>query len=103
METNSRNKKTLNAKESLPIIFILMISAFLNIFMVWAQGFANKYYAAGVYSMGQNLHAFFFNSFDSIGFVTIDKPPLGFWIQVLSTKIFGFSGFALVLPQAIAS
>ncbi|MEX1377132.1 MAG: glycosyltransferase family 39 protein, partial [Eubacteriales bacterium] len=32
-----------------------------------------------------------------------DKPPLGFWIQVLSTKIFGFSGFALVLPQAIAS
>ena len=103
MELNNKKKAVFRIKENVPIILILAVSAFLNIFMVWAQGFENKYYAAGVYSMGQNWHAFFFNSFDSIGFVTIDKPPLGFWIQVLSTKIFGFNGLALVLPQAIAS
>ncbi len=51
--------------------------------------------------MGQNLHAFLFNSLDSVGYVTIDKPPLGFWIQVIFTKIFGFSGWVLVLPEAL--
>ena len=89
-------------KENLPIAFILLVSAFLYIWRIWGSGFANSYYAAGVYSMGQSLHAFFFNSLDSVGFVTIDKPPLGFWIQTLFTKVFGFSGAVLVLPEAIA-
>lgn len=47
-------------------------------------------------------HNFFFNSFDPAGFVTIDKPPLGFWFQVASVKVFGFSGVALLIPQALA-
>ena len=89
-------------KRRVPIILILILSAFLYAWRIWGVGFSNAYYAAGVYSMGQNLHAFFFNSLDSAGFVTIDKPPLGFWIQVLLTKIFGFSGWVLVLPEAIA-
>lgn len=90
-------------KNNIPILIILFVSAFLNIFNIWEAGLANKYYAAGVYSMGQNLHAFFFNSIDSIGFITIDKPPLGLWIQVIFTKLFGFSGTVMILPQAIAS
>lgn len=52
--------------------------------------------------MGQNLHAFFYNSIDSVGFMSIDKPPLGLWIQVLFTKVFGLSGLVVLLPQAIA-
>ena len=75
---------------------------FIYIWKIWGEGFANQYYAAGVYSMGQNLNAFFFNSLDSAGFVTIDKPPLGFWIQVLFTKVFGFAGWVLVIPEAIS-
>jgi len=89
-------------KENLPIIFILTLATFLYTWKIWGDGFANSYYAAGAYSMGQNLHAFFFNSLDSVGFVTIDKPPLGLWIQVLFTKVFGFSGAILVLPEAIS-
>ena len=88
-------------KQHVPIILILIAAAFLYTWKIWGDGFANSYYAAGVYSMGQNFHAFFFNSLDSAGFVTIDKPPLGFWIQVLFTKVFGFSGGVLVLPEAI--
>jgi len=103
MSTDSNIAKQNKLKENLPIIAILAFAVFLNIWNIWIVDFANKYYAAGVYSMGQNLHAFFFNSFDSQGFITIDKPPLGFWIQVIFTKIFGFSGTVLVLPQAIAS
>ena len=44
----------------------------------------------------------FFVSFDSGGFVSVDKPPLGLWIQTLSVKAFGFNSFSLILPQAIA-
>ena len=51
--------------------------------------------------MGDNWHNFFFASFDPGGFVTIDKPPLGFWLQTLSTKIFGSAPFSIFLPQAL--
>ncbi|GHO80734.1 dolichyl-phosphate-mannose--protein mannosyltransferase [Ktedonobacter sp. SOSP1-85] len=81
---------------------IMLISIFMNFFQLGANGFGNLYYAAGVKSMGDSLHNFFFVSFDPGGFVTIDKPPLGFWLQVISTKIFGFTSFALLFPQALA-
>jgi 4-amino-4-deoxy-L-arabinose transferase-like glycosyltransferase len=66
------------------------------------EGFANLYYAATVKSMLMNWHNFFFASFDPGGFVTVDKPPLGFWVQAASAFIFGFSGVSLLLPQALA-
>lgn len=84
------------------IIVITLLSAFLNIYGIWKLGFANLYYSSAVYSMGKSFHAFLFNSIDSVGFISVDKPPLGFWIQVLFTKIFGFTGFAILLPEAIA-
>ena len=46
-------------------------------------------------------HAFFYNSFDPAGFVSVDKPPLALWIQVATVKIFGFSSLAVLLPQVI--
>jgi 4-amino-4-deoxy-L-arabinose transferase-like glycosyltransferase len=89
-------------RKQFPLWSVLFLSAGLNIWNLWEEGFANLYYSAGVYSMGQSFHAFFFNSLDSAGFISIDKPPLGLWIQVLFTKVFGFSGVVLLLPQAIA-
>jgi 4-amino-4-deoxy-L-arabinose transferase-like glycosyltransferase len=52
--------------------------------------------------MIQSWHNFFFVAFDPGGFVTIDKPPLGFWFQAISAKILGYSGFSLLLPEALA-
>ena len=34
--------------------------------------------------------------------MSIDKPPLGFWLQAASAKIFGFTPFSVLLPQALA-
>ena len=62
----------------------------------------NLYYAAAVRSMLTNWHAFFFAAFDPGGFVTVDKPPLGFWLQAASARLLGFSGGSLLLPQALA-
>ena len=86
----------------LPIVAVMLITSFIYIWKLWNEGLANLFYSAGVLSMGQNLHAFFYNSIDSVGFISIDKPPLGLWIQVLFTKVLGFSGMALLLPQALA-
>ena len=81
---------------------ILLLSAFLNFWNVWNQGISNAYYAAAVRSMLENPSLLFFNSFDAAGFITVDKPPVGLWVQAASAALFGFSGWALVLPQALA-
>ena len=81
---------------------ILLLSAFLNLWNIWNQGFSNTFYAAAVRSMLDNPHLLFFNSFDPAGFVTVDKPPVGLWVQVAFAAVLGFSGWALVLPQALA-
>ena len=84
------------------LAIITLISVFMNFYQLGQGGFGNLYYAAGVKSMMDNLHNFFFVSYDPGGFVTIDKPPLGFWLQVASAKIFGFTPFSVLLPQALA-
>jgi 4-amino-4-deoxy-L-arabinose transferase-like glycosyltransferase len=80
---------------------ILLLAIFMNFFQLGQNGYGNLYYAAAVKSMGDNWRNFFFVSFDPGGFVTIDKPPLGFWLQTLCTKLFGFSPFSIFFPQAV--
>lgn len=86
----------------LGIVLILLVSVFLYFAHLDQVGLVNLYYAAGVKSMMMNWHNFFFVSSDPGGFITIDKPPLGFWIQTMSAKIFGFQGWSLILPQSLA-
>src|SRR5689334_7344672 len=81
---------------------IMLISLFMNFYQLGQNGFGNLYYAAGIRSMLDNWHNFFFVSYDPGGFVTVDKPPLGFWLQAASAKIFGFTPFSIYLPQALA-
>ena len=89
-------------KEKIGIILVLILSGILNLANLSIENYGNEYYAAGVKSMVLNFKNFFFVSFDPAGFVSIDKPPLGFWIQAISAKIFGFSGWSILLPQALA-
>ncbi len=55
-----------------------------------------------VKSMTQSWHNFFFVAFDPGAFVTVDKPPVAFWVQAASVKLFGFIGLSLLLPEALA-
>jgi 4-amino-4-deoxy-L-arabinose transferase-like glycosyltransferase len=63
----------------------------------------NSYYDAAVRSMGMSWHAFLVGAFDPNASVSVDKPPVDLWLQVASTKLFGFTPFALYLPEALAS
>lgn len=95
---NIKKKRSLD----LLLIGIAVLSAFLNIYGIWREQYANAYYTSAVTSMLQSFHNFFFASFDPAGFVSVDKPPLVFWIQTLFAYVFGVHGWSVILPQALA-
>ena len=33
--------------------------------------------------------------------MTVDKPPLAFWVQALSARVFGFNSWSILVPQAL--
>ncbi len=61
----------------------------------------NTYYSAAVKSMTSGFTNFLFGSFDPYGVVTVDKPPFALWPQALSVLVFGYHGWALLLPQVL--
>jgi 4-amino-4-deoxy-L-arabinose transferase-like glycosyltransferase len=65
-------------------------------------GMGNSYYAAAVKAMSVNWKAFFFGSIDPGNFITVDKPPAALWVQALAARIFGFSSWSILLPEAAA-
>jgi 4-amino-4-deoxy-L-arabinose transferase-like glycosyltransferase len=80
---------------------VLALAAVMNVTHLSRNGYANIFYSAGVKSMLRSLHNFAYVSFDPGGLVSVDKPPLGLWLQVASAKLFGFSPLSLLLPEAI--
>jgi 4-amino-4-deoxy-L-arabinose transferase-like glycosyltransferase len=83
------------------LLIILLLAAFLYGYGIWNDHYVNTYYTTAVGSMMQSFHNFFFASLDSAGSVTVDKPPVAFWIQTLSALIFGLHGWSVILPQAL--
>ncbi len=67
-----------------------------------AIGQSNTYYTAAVKSMLQSWHNFFFVAAEPGGSVSVDKPPVGLWLQAISAYFLGVNGFAVVLPQLLA-
>jgi len=88
--------------QRLALAGVMLVSIFMNFYQLGQNGFGNLYYASAIRSMLDSWHNFFFVSLDPGGFVSIDKPPLGFWLQAASAKIFGFTPFSIFLPQALA-
>ncbi len=81
---------------------VLSIAAVLRLWRLEDNGFGTEYYAAGVRSMLQGGWLFFYNAFDPAGFVSLDKPPLAFWIQTAFASVLGYDGWTIHLPQALA-
>jgi 4-amino-4-deoxy-L-arabinose transferase-like glycosyltransferase len=80
---------------------ILLVGALLRGWNLGSGGVIIPYYFAGVRSALQSWHNLFFNAFDPAGFVSVDKPPVAFWLQALSAKIFGFGTASVLLPQVL--
>ncbi len=66
------------------------------------SGWMNEYYSAAVLSGSSDWRSFFYASFDTQLFVSVDKPPLGLWFSAVSVLLFGLSPIAIALPHIIA-
>jgi 4-amino-4-deoxy-L-arabinose transferase-like glycosyltransferase len=62
----------------------------------------DPFYDAAVRSMTLSWHNFFFGAFEPGASVSIDKPPVDLWLQVISVKLLGFTNTTLKLPEALA-
>jgi 4-amino-4-deoxy-L-arabinose transferase-like glycosyltransferase len=80
---------------------LLALALVLDLWALGQNGWANEYYSAAVRSMAGSWHNFLFGSFDARGLMTVDKPPAALWVQALSVKAFGFSSWAILVPQAL--
>jgi 4-amino-4-deoxy-L-arabinose transferase-like glycosyltransferase len=48
-------------------------------------------------------HNFFYLSADPNALISVDKPPLGLWLQAVSAKLFGFAPLPLIVPEGICA
>ncbi len=83
------------------LIGLIALASVLNLWHLSLNGWANTYYAAAVRSMSTSWHDFLFASLDKTGLMTVDKPPLAFWVQALSVRVFGYHPLSILVPQAL--
>src|SRR5271155_4231685 len=83
------------------LLGLLALTTVLYLWDVTRNGWANDFYAAAVQAGTKSWKAFFFGSFDSSNFITVDKTPASLWVDELSAKIFGFNSWSLLAPQAV--
>lgn len=99
--STSASSSAWTAGEMLILTVILILALFLRAWNISKEGSGNAYYYAAVRSMLASPSNFFFGSFDPVGIVTVDKPPMALWVQGLSARLFGFNTRAVMLPQAL--
>ncbi len=80
---------------------LLLATAALYLWNLSANGYANDYYAAAVQAGTQSVKAWLFGSLDAGNAITVDKPPASLWIMTASARVFGFSSWSLLVPQAL--
>jgi 4-amino-4-deoxy-L-arabinose transferase-like glycosyltransferase len=80
---------------------LLVATAVLYLWGLGASGWANGFYSAAVQAGSHSWKAFFFGSFDSSNFITVDKPPAALWVMDLSARIFGVNSWSILVPEAL--
>jgi 4-amino-4-deoxy-L-arabinose transferase-like glycosyltransferase len=83
------------------LLGLLAATALLYLWDLSRNGYANDFYAAAVQAGTRSWKAFFFGSFDSSSFITVDKTPASLWVDELSARLFGFGSWSLLAPQAV--
>ncbi|NIK55919.1 glycosyltransferase family 39 protein [Kribbella shirazensis] len=80
---------------------LLALTAIAYLWGLSRNGYANEYYAAAVQAGSTSWKAWFFGSFDASSFITVDKTPASLWVMGLSGRIFGFSSWSMLVPEAL--
>ena len=83
------------------LLALLGATAVLYLWHLADSGWANAFYSAAVQAGSQSWKAFFFGSSDAANAITVDKPPAALWVMELSARVFGFSAWSVLVPQAL--
>jgi 4-amino-4-deoxy-L-arabinose transferase-like glycosyltransferase len=103
----SRWRRAVRGRESDPswvrptLLALLAGTALLYLVGLGASGWANSFYSAAVQAGSSSWKAFFFGSFDSSNFITVDKPPGSLWVMDISARLFGVNAWSILVPQAL--
>ncbi|WP_236790669.1 glycosyltransferase family 39 protein [Amycolatopsis sp. GM8] len=83
------------------VTVLLLATAALYLWNLSASGYANDFYAMAVQAGTKNWEALFFGSLDPGNIITVDKPPASIWLMALSGRVFGFSSWSMLVPNAL--
>lgn len=92
---------TRRPRERPALVALLAGTALLYLWNLSASGYANEFYAAAVQAGTQSWKAWLFGALDPGNAITVDKPPAALWVMTLSARLFGFSSWSLLVPQAL--
>jgi len=91
------------APQHAALALVLALAGVLDLHALARNGYSNIFYSAAVRSELLSAHNLLFLSSDPSGLISVDKPPLGVWLQVASARVFGFSALSLLVPEALAA
>ncbi len=81
---------------------LLLGTGVLYLWNLAESGWGNDFYAMAAQAGTWSWKALFFGSLDPGNVVTVDKPPFSLWVMGLSGRIFGFSSWSVLMPNALA-
>jgi 4-amino-4-deoxy-L-arabinose transferase-like glycosyltransferase len=87
---------------SRPSLWLLaLLAGVLTLWGLSRNGYANTYYAEAAQAASRSWTAWLTNAVDVSGSTSLDKGPLPNMLMGLSGRVFGFSSFSMLLPEAL--
>jgi 4-amino-4-deoxy-L-arabinose transferase-like glycosyltransferase len=87
---------------SRPLLWLVAVLAgVLTLWGLTRNGYANTYYAEAAQAASRSWMAWLTNAVDVSGYTSVDKGPLPNMLMGLSGRLFGFSSFSMLLPEAL--
>ncbi|GAA1276941.1 ArnT family glycosyltransferase [Saccharothrix xinjiangensis] len=83
------------------LVVLLAGAAVLYLWNLTDSGWGNSYYAAATQAGARSWTAWLFGGSDAGGVITVDKPPAALWVSGLAARVFGFSSWTALAPQAV--
>lgn len=83
------------------LVVLLTGTAVLYLWNLTATGWGNSYYAAAIQAGSESWKAWLFGASDAGSVITVDKPPAALWVPGLFARVFGFSSWTVLVPQAL--
>lgn len=84
---------------------LILLTALISVEVLYRldHGVRSEYYAAIARSMSVNPSNFFFGALDSTATYSLDKIPGSYWLPAIFVRIFGFSSWSVLAPNAFAA